>query len=93
VSEVALLGLDVGSTTTSALTATARLARDPVAGRLALHDRTVRHRLGPVLTPLRGDDLDLEAIAALVDGWLVEADLDPAAVFAGGALVTGFAAR
>lgn len=92
-SEVALLGLDVGSTTTSALTATARLARDPVAGRLALHDRTVRHRLGPVLTPLRGDDLDLEAIVALIDGWLAEAGLDPAGVFAGGALVTGLAAR
>jgi len=90
---VHLLGLDVGSTTTSALTATARLARDPVEGRLALHDETVRHRLGPVMTPLRGEDLDLGAIERLLDGWLAEAGLAPSDVFAGGALVTGLAAQ
>jgi hypothetical protein len=56
--EVHLLGLDVGSTTTSALTATARVARDPVQGRLRLHDEAIRHRLGPVLTPLDAEDLD-----------------------------------
>ena len=91
--EVHLLGVDVGSTTTSALTATARLVRDPVEGRVRLHEEIVRHRLGPVLTPLHGDDLDLDAMAALLDGWLAAADLDPAEVFAGGALVTGLAAR
>jgi ethanolamine utilization protein EutA len=90
---VHLLGLDIGSTTTSALTATARVARDPVQGRLALHDQVVRHRLGPVLTPLDGEDLDLPAIEGLLDGWLAEASLTPADVFAGGALVTGLAAR
>jgi ethanolamine utilization protein EutA len=93
VDAVRLLGLDVGSTTTSALTATARVARDPVQGRLRLDEEVVRHRLGPVLTPLRGEELDLDAIAALLDGWLEEADLRPADVFAGGALVTGLAAR
>jgi ethanolamine utilization protein EutA len=92
-SVVHLLGLDVGSTTTSALTATARVARDPVQGRLRLHDEDVRHRLGPVLTPLDGEDLDLDAIAALLDGWLAAAGLDAADLFAGGALVTGLAAR
>jgi ethanolamine utilization protein EutA len=90
---VHLLGFDVGSTTTSALTATARVARDPVEGRLTLHDRVVRHRLGPVLTPLDGEDLDLVAIAGLLDGWLAEAGLEPSDLFAGGALVTGLAAR
>jgi ethanolamine utilization protein EutA len=93
VDRVHLLGLDVGSTTTSALAATARIARDPVQGRLALHDETVDHRFGPVLTPMRGEDLDLDAIAALLDGWLAEARLAPEDLFAGGALVTGLAAR
>jgi ethanolamine utilization protein EutA len=91
--EVHLLGLDVGSTTTSALTATARLVRDPVQERVRLRDEVVRHRLGPVLTPLHGEDLDLDAIATLLDGWLAEARLDPSELFAGGALVTGLAAR
>ena len=92
-SEVHLLGLDVGSTTTSALTATARVARDPVQGRLRLHDEVIRHRLGPVLTPLDGEELDLPAIAELLDGWLAEAGVDPAELFSAGALVTGLAAR
>jgi ethanolamine utilization protein EutA len=93
VDEVHLLGLDVGSTTTSALSATARVQRDPVQGRLALHEEVVRHRLGPVLTPLRGEELDLDAVAELLDGWLAEAGLRPQDLFAGGALVTGLAAR
>src|SRR5919107_1419921 len=91
--DVHLLGLDVGSTRPGALTGTARIPRDPVKGRLPLHDEIVRHRLGPVLTPLRGDELDLDAIASLLDGWLAEAGLVADDLFAGGALVTGLAAR
>jgi ethanolamine utilization protein EutA len=91
---VLLLGLDVGSTTTSALLVRARLVAHGVTGRMQFDDARVVFRAEPAFTPFADDEaLDLDALDALFDGWLREAGVDGAALFAGGAIVTGLAAQ
>jgi ethanolamine utilization protein EutA len=88
-----LVGLDVGSTTTSLLVAAARLVRNCVTGRNELGDVEPLFRPDPVFTPFRGEALDIDRLQALLDGWLAAAKIETASVAAGGALVTGLAAR
>jgi ethanolamine utilization protein EutA len=93
VHRVNLLGLDIGSTTSSALIAAARIGRDPISGRIDLIDADVVYRGEPVFTPFRGDRVDEPALGLLIDTWLAEAGVTPERLFAGGAIVTGLAAR
>ncbi|WP_437812710.1 ethanolamine ammonia-lyase reactivating factor EutA [Sorangium sp. So ce1078] len=91
--QVTLLGLDFGSTTSCAVVASAALARAAGTGRVELGALEERYRSEMALTPLAGDDLDLDAAAALLDRWLIEAGVEPEALFGGGAIITGLAAR
>lgn len=91
--QVTLLGLDFGSTTSCAVVASAALARVAGTGRVELGALEERYRSEMALTPLAGDDLDLDAAAALLDRWLTEASVEPEALFGGGAIITGLAAR
>ena len=75
------------------MAASAQVRASAASGRMEFQDVSVRRRAEPVFTPLRGEQLDLGAIGALIDGWLAEAGLAPGDVFAGGAIVTGLAAR
>lgn len=75
------------------MAATAQVRASAASGRMEFQDVTVRQRAEPVFTPLRGEEPDLGAIGSLIDRWLAEAGLAPAEVFAGGAIVTGLAAR
>jgi len=93
VHRVILLGLDIGSTTSSALLAAASIGSDPVSGRIDLIDASVIYRGEPVFTPFRGDRIDEPALGLLIDTWLAEAGVTPERLFAGGAIVTGLAAR
>ena len=90
---VTLLGLDFGSTTSSALVATARLDASSPVGRRALADPQPVYRPDPVFTPFAGERVDADRVAALIDGWLAESGLDPDSLFSGGAIVTGLAAQ
>lgn len=87
-----LVGLDVGSTTTSILVASARLVRNCVTGRNELGEVKPVFRPDPVFTPFLGDALDIKKLERQLDDWLAGARLDPASVTTGGALVTGLAA-
>jgi ethanolamine utilization protein EutA len=87
------VGIDVGSTTTSMMVARARLVRNCVTGRNELGDVEPLFRPDPVFTPFQDETLDIAALAAQIDRWVAEAQLDPATVASGGALVTGIAAR
>ncbi len=87
------VGIDVGSTTTSMMIARARLVRNCVTGRNELGDVEPLFRPDPVFTLFHGETLDIAALAAQIDRWAAEAQLDPATVATGGALVTGLAAR
>lgn len=88
-----LVGLDVGSTTSSLMVASARLIRNCVTGRNELGDASIEFRPEPVFTPFDGEQLAIDRLAGQLDAWLAQAGLDPDSVTSGGALVTGLAAR
>ncbi len=90
---IKLVGLDFGTTTSSAVIAAACLVRNTVTGRTDLDDVRECHRSDMVFTPLAGDRLDENAVAALLDGWLAAGGVRPEEVFGGGALLTGLAAQ
>lgn len=90
---VSLVGLDFGSTTSSAVVASARLERRWATGRTELEGFEERYRSPFVFTPFRGDTLDLAGISALLDGWLAAAGVRAEELFGGGAILTGLAAR
>ncbi|ERO63548.1 hypothetical protein P308_28880 [Pseudomonas piscis] len=90
---VLLLGLDFGSTTSSALIAQASLSSHCVTGRMALNEPRVLFRGDPVFTPFKDDIIDTGAIGGLIEGWLEQAGVRPQQLFSGGVIITGLAAR
>lgn len=90
---VTLVGLDFGTTTSSAVIATALLLRSGVTGRTELGEFRERFRSEPVFTPFRGDRLDEMQVARLVDEWLAAGNVSAEGVFGGGAILTGLAAQ
>jgi ethanolamine utilization protein EutA len=91
---VKLVGLDFGTTTSSAVVACARLARNVVTGRTDLSGVRECYRSDMVFTPLRDDDsLDEQRVEQLLDAWLAAGAVRPCEVFGGGALLTGLTAR
>jgi ethanolamine utilization protein EutA len=90
--ETWLFGLDIGTTTTQALTARARVVHNCVTGRMELGQAIPIHRSPLVFTPLRGNALDESALEALIEQWIAESGIGPSRLFAGGAIVTGLAA-
>src|SRR4051794_24254318 len=91
--QVKLIGLDFGTTTSSAVVALASLLRNVVTGRMELADLRPTFRSELVFTPLVGEDLDEVRLARYVDEWIEQASLDPSEVFGGGALLTGLTAQ
>jgi ethanolamine utilization protein EutA len=92
-SPLRFVGIDVGSTTTSMMVAQARLVRNCVTGRSELGDVDPVFRPDPVFTRFSDESLDIALLTAQIERWIGEAQLDPATVASGGALVTGLAAR
>jgi ethanolamine utilization protein EutA len=91
---VKLLGLDFGTTTSSAVVAEGELTRNTVTGRTDLAELREVYRSDMVFTPVLDDDrLDLTAIAKLLDGWLEAGGVDSRDLFGGGALLTGLTAQ
>lgn len=90
-----LVGLDFGTTTSSALVAEAVVRRNAVTGRMELSLTRETFRSPLVFTPLENDRLDLAATLRLVDDWLARGGITPghADVGGGGALLTGLTAR
>jgi ethanolamine utilization protein EutA len=88
-----LVGLDFGTTTSSAVVAEARFTCDPLTGRSAIQEIGEPYRSPIVFTPFLGEHIDQGRIAALIDGWLDAAGALPGAIQGGGALITGLCAR
>jgi ethanolamine utilization protein EutA len=93
VDEVNLIGLDFGTTTSSAVIARARLLHNRVSGRVELSQIHEAFRSPMQFTPMAGDRLDERGAAALLDGWLAEGHVDRDRLFGGGALLTGLTAQ
>src|ERR1043166_4628063 len=90
---VKLIGLDFGTTTSSAVIASARLQKT-ATGRVQLDDEHEIYRSEMVFTPIREDDrIDIQAIESLLDFWLEAGQVRAGELFGGGALLTGLTAR
>ena len=90
---VILLGLDFGSTTSSALIASAKIARSNATGHMQLDDVQVIYKSEPVFTPFTNQNIDTEKVAKLIANWLAESGVKVAAIFSGGSIITGLAAQ
>src|SRR5438093_11020154 len=88
-----LLGLDFGSTTSSALVASARVVRNCATGRMELGQPSVIYRSQLTFTPFADNLIDERAIAGHLDRWISESHVDPTTFAAGGVIITGLAAQ
>lgn len=90
---VKLAGFDFGSTTCSAVLATAQLVENRPSGRHELIAVTPTYRSALEFTPFIGESIDLEQLARLIDSWLHAGGAGPSELFGGGALITGLCAE
>ncbi len=101
---VILLGLDFGSTTSSALVASASISKS-TAGSMVFSDVQIEYRCEPVLTPFLAQTANLaqtakkvplinvSEITLLIDNWLKQSGVAVDAIFSGGSMITGLAAQ
>ena len=89
---IKLVGLDCGSTTTSAIVAAARLTKRAL-GRVEITAGRASLSLARRLHALRRQDIDAARLDCLLDEWLAGAATASEEIFGGGALVTGLAAQ
>lgn len=90
---VQLIGLDFGTTTSSAVVAEAGLSRNSVTGRMDLEGFREVYRSDLVFTPLVGDRIDEARLAEYLETWLALGQVRQAELFGGGALLTGLTAQ
>jgi ethanolamine utilization protein EutA len=90
---VKLIGLDVGSTTSSALIAEAKIARHSVTGKMDLSNISTIYQSEPVFTPFHDEQIDENKFNEYVEAWCVKGGIDAQDVFAGGVIITGLAAK
>ena len=90
---VILLGLDFGSTTSSALIASAKVARSAITGHIQLDDVQLIYKSEPVFTPFTNQNIDTEKVAKLIANWLKDSGVNVAEIFSGGSMITGLAAQ
>jgi len=90
---IKLIGLDFGTTTSSALLVEARYLRDPLSGRSEIRELGEPYRSDIVFTPYLGERIDEARVSALLDGWLEAASARPEEIVGGGAIITGLCAR
>lgn len=90
---IKLVGLDFGTTTSSALIVEACTRSDSHGGRREIHELGEPYRSDIVFTPFVGDRIDEPRIAAMIDTWLAAAGARPDEIAGGGAIITGLCAR
>jgi ethanolamine utilization protein EutA len=93
VNTVKLVGLDFGTTTSSAVIASAQLLLNAVTGRTEPANIRECHRSRIALTPFAGNRLDLRQLTQYVEDWLAAGGVERDNIFGGGALLTGLAAQ
>jgi len=91
--DVAMIGLDFGSTTSSAMVALARVGQNSVTGRMQLENPRVVYRCEPVFTPFDKTKIDLDSLDDYLNSWLEKSGIGCKKFFAGGSIVTGIAAK
>ena len=90
---VKLIGLDFGTTTSSAVVALASLTKT-ATGRMELVSPEEIFRSEMVFTPMLSNErIDLDQVKLLVDSWLEAGKVQAGKLFGGGALLTGLTAQ
>jgi ethanolamine utilization protein EutA len=92
VDRVKLIGLDFGTTTSSALIASARLLTNSVSRKTDVADVREEYRSDIAFTPYSDNRLDLATLTKNLDDWLAQGGA-VGQIFGGGALLTGLAAQ
>jgi ethanolamine utilization protein EutA len=91
---VKLIGLDFGTTTSSALVASARMTRSAVSGRVELAEIRECFRSEMIFTPWSADGrIDKQRLEKHLETWLAAGGVRAEDVFGGGALLTGLTAQ
>jgi ethanolamine utilization protein EutA len=90
---VTMIGLDFGSTTSSAMAATAAVGLSCATGRMEFGLPRVMYRSDPVFTPFNGQEIDIDRLDRLIKKWLTESGVKIEDLFAGGVIITGLAAK
>ena len=90
---VLLLGLDFGSTTSSALVARSTILSNTVTGNMELGDIKIIYRSEIAFTPFDEDQINETKIDVLLEQWFAQSGYKPEDFFAGGVIITGLAAR
>lgn len=86
-----MVGLDFGSTTSSAIVAHALIARNSATGRMSFGTPEIRYRSEPIFTPFTNNTIDESLLQNHLDQWLQESGIVAEQLFAGGAIITGLA--
>lgn len=92
-SAVLLLGLDFGSTTSSALIARSYILSNSITGNMELGDIKIIFRSEIAFTPYTEDRIDEAKVDDLLNQWFTKSGFEPTSFFAGGVIITGLAAR
>lgn len=92
-SAVLLLGLDFGSTTSSALIARSYILSNSITGNMELGDIKIIFRSEISFTPFTEDRIDEVKVNDLLTQWFAQSGFQPESFFAGGVIITGLAAR
>lgn len=91
--QLLLIGLDFGSTTSSAIVSQAEVLRNCSTGRVELGRRSVVYRSPLTFTPFTGNLIDEQILAGHLDRWLCESGVTPGTFTSGGVIITGLAAQ
>ena len=91
--QVLLIGLDFGSTTSSAIISRAEVLRNGSTGRFELGQRSLVYRSMLTFTPFKDNLIDEQTLSGYLDRWLRESGVTPGTFTSGGAIITGLAAQ
>ncbi|PYR70055.1 MAG: reactivating factor for ethanolamine ammonia lyase, partial [Acidobacteria bacterium] len=91
--QLLLIGLDFGSTTSSAIISQAHVLRNCSTGRFELGRRSVVYRSMLTFTPFTNNLIDEQILAGHLDRWLRESGVTPGTFTSGGVIITGLAAQ
>lgn len=88
-----MIGLDFGSTTSSAMIASAALGFNSITGRMAFGTPNITYRSNLVFTPFDHENIDDIRLSQYLDQWITESGVHREKIFAGGAIITGIAGK
>jgi ethanolamine utilization protein EutA len=88
-----LIGLDFGSTTSSAIISRARVLRNCSTGRMELGQPSIVYRSSLTFTPFVDNLIDERILAGHLDRWIGESGVTPESFASGGVIITGLAAQ